>query len=270
MEAIGRKIFQQVGSGQSHRNVNLNRWLLRIAAVFIPLLVLTIIVQQMKTSRLNDELMTVATAKGENASITLPDGTRVKLNEGSTLTYHPHAFTKKSRSLEFNGEAYFEVAKDSLHPFTIHGEQLTVTVLGTKFNLDNRRGQRYAVVALAEGRVRLNADRNGDEATMLPNERSTFDKLTCHITTDRMTGGIDDITSWARKELVFNNSSIHDIVSALERHYRVNIEIAPGTNLSATFTGTIPSNNFNEDLGIICAVYHCKASFQKGMILLSK
>ena len=78
------------------------------------------------------------TDAGGRATLVLPDGTSVVLNERSRLSYSPADFNSTSRRVSFEGEAFFSVAKDSLHPFSIRAEGLDVRVVGTKFNLDRK------------------------------------------------------------------------------------------------------------------------------------
>ncbi len=82
--------------------------------------------------------------------IVLSDGTEVILNRNSTFSYNDH------REGELTGEAYFKVAKDPEHPFVIHSEELTVTVLGTEFNFRAHSGEEVSTLTLYEGTVQLN------------------------------------------------------------------------------------------------------------------
>jgi ferric-dicitrate binding protein FerR (iron transport regulator) len=82
--------------------------------------------------------------------IVLADGTRVTLNRHSTLSYNDR------REAELGGEAYFEVAKGpSGEPFTVRSGQLTVTVMGTEFNLRAHKEEDSSTLSLYEGRVQL-------------------------------------------------------------------------------------------------------------------
>lgn len=89
------------------------------AAVIVPLLLISTVYfySESKVVANNDVIMT--TAKGEHASITLPDGSTLTLNEKSRLSYSPENFNKGNRNVSLDGEAYFKVAKDAKHPFDI-------------------------------------------------------------------------------------------------------------------------------------------------------
>ncbi|RZK45458.1 MAG: hypothetical protein EOO59_21030, partial [Hymenobacter sp.] len=77
---------------------------------------------------------TVATPRGGQYQLTLPDGSQVWLNAASSLRF-PVAFTGSERRVELTGEAYFEVAKDAKHPFKVAARGAEVTVLGTHFDV---------------------------------------------------------------------------------------------------------------------------------------
>jgi len=77
----------------------------------------------------------IETPRGGTYDVTLPDGTIVKLNAGTVLTY-PTIFAKDKREVTLVGEAYFEVAKRKDHPFVVQTKNQQVQVLGTHFNIN--------------------------------------------------------------------------------------------------------------------------------------
>jgi ferric-dicitrate binding protein FerR (iron transport regulator) len=82
-------------------------------------------------------------------TIVLSDGTEVTLNCNSTFSYNDN------REGELHGEAYFKVAKDTEHPFVIHSEHMTVTVLGTEFHLNTHTREGSSKLSLYDGAVVL-------------------------------------------------------------------------------------------------------------------
>ena len=71
--------------------------------------------------------------RGERSGVTLPDGTQVKLNAESSLSY-THDFGRELRQVNLEGEAYFEVTKDEARCFNVIMEGATIEVMGTSFN----------------------------------------------------------------------------------------------------------------------------------------
>ncbi|MBL8271406.1 FecR family protein [Steroidobacter sp.] len=93
----------------------------------------------------------IATTTGEHRELTLPDGSHISIGADSQLLV---TYRTKRRSIELTrGEAYFEVAKDAARPFSVRAGTMSVTALGTAFNV-RLNGDRV-VVGVAEGTVRV-------------------------------------------------------------------------------------------------------------------
>lgn len=111
----------------------------------------------------------MTTPRGKDCHLTLSDGTRVWLNADSKLEF-PEQFRGARRTVRLSGEAYFEVAKDSRHPFVVETEYLTTTVLGTSFNV-----RAYTVsdasVTLVEGRVQVASPSVRKPVVLKPGQR---------------------------------------------------------------------------------------------------
>lgn len=98
---------------------------------------------------------TVSMVSGETAKeVVLPDGTKVMLNRNSKLSYK-NSFSAVNRQVSFEGEGYFEVVSDSLHPFTVDTEFLKVKVLGTEFNLKAYGEEERIETSLVKGKITI-------------------------------------------------------------------------------------------------------------------
>ena len=106
-------------------------------------------------------------ANGQKSTISLPDGTKVMLNSGSSLRYASD-FNVKNRDIELNGEAYFEVARNEKIPLIVSAKQMKVEALGTKFNVRAYSSEPEIVTTLVEGCVKATA--GGREMIMKPAE----------------------------------------------------------------------------------------------------
>ena len=84
----------------------------------------------------------------------LPDGSRVSLNENTSLIY-PESFSKKKRSVSLSGEAYFEVRQEETRPFSISTPGVEIEVLGTTFNVKANPGDPFIETVLVAGKVRI-------------------------------------------------------------------------------------------------------------------
>lgn len=236
-------------------------WLLmnriaRVAAILLlPVFVVLTIYLYQENGRMASEEMIVSTGKGERANITLPDGTAVALNSESSLTYTPRVFNKDKRQIRFEGEGYFQVAKNRDCPFLIDAEGLSVEVLGTTFNLDVRRSEKTAELVLEEGSVRFRSLKTGKDALLEPMEKLILDQETGQFVIESGRD-IETETAWKRGELVFENVAFEDLISSLEKNYGVQIETDYRSDAADSFTGTIPVNNLLEALTVIGKVYN--------------
>jgi transmembrane sensor len=110
---------------------------------------------------------TYATSFGMTRNILLEDGSEVTLNANSTLKVPKNLLTSESREVWIEGEGFFSIAKKPNRVrFLVHTDNLNVEVLGTKFNVNNRRGN--TEVVLSEGSIRLTSDFQKNDNAVLP------------------------------------------------------------------------------------------------------
>ena len=105
---------------------------------------------------------------GQHINIALGDGTTVKLNSKSRITY-PALFTGKERRVRLEGEAMFEVAHDASQPFVVETYACDVEVCGTRFNVTADKDVQEFSAALFEGSVAVRNKMNDEEILMEPN-----------------------------------------------------------------------------------------------------
>ncbi|PXY43102.1 FecR family protein [Flavobacterium hydrophilum] len=158
---------------------------------------------------------------GKKFEVQLSDGTIVHLNAGTSLTYPVQFLKNQGRKVQLTGEAYFEVAKDKAHPFTVNAQEVNVEVLGTRFNVDSYIDNNSTNVVLAEGKVSLykNQKTNENQVYLKPGSRGSNIKGQSVIKIDEV--NTDYYTAWVKGSLVFKNDSFADIIKKLERHYNV-------------------------------------------------
>lgn len=164
---------------------------------------------------------------GSTTSMTLSDGTIVQLNAGSTLSY-PLLFKGKERTVSLTGEAYFEVAKDTKHPFIVEANQMKIQVLGTHFNVKSYEEDNRLVTTLMEGSVRVEVDHPGYSSAksiiLKPNQQIVFDKNTHETSVFNVNA--DLYASWKDGECFFESEKLKDIIKILERQFGIPISIA--------------------------------------------
>lgn len=168
-----------------------------------------------------DASLVMRTPKGSRSTITLSDGTTVHLNAASSMVLAP-GFGKQERRVQLDGEAYFEVAKDTKRRFVVETGDAEVSVLGTKFNVRNYDETGKLAVNLLEGAVKLGVD--GAEAIVLkPNEEAVLLKATKAITVNQRNAA--DAIKWTEGKLIFDSMQFREISAILERNYNVEIQV---------------------------------------------
>lgn len=178
------------------------------------------------------KIMTMKTEFGQKLNITLPDGSKVKLNSGSTIRF-PEKFSDSIREITFTGEGFFEIKHNPTQPFVIKTGDLTTRVLGTSFNINTLQDSTSIAVTLATGKVALFTQ--NEVKKLLPSEQAVFNLKKGNITTKKVQ--IDDFIEWKEGILRFENVSIGDAMSTLERWYNVKIELKNPELADCKFTG---------------------------------
>jgi len=156
---------------------------------------------------------------GQLAKITLPDSSVVELNADSKLTY-PSKFTGASREVQLTGEAFFNVQQDARHPFHVITRNLTITVLGTSFNLQCYPGKGQARVALVTGRVGLNSvDKKTIE--LAPSEMGVLNMS--DLSLRKTNFDINEEIGWRQGIVVFKNADFKEIADRFDKMYNIRL-----------------------------------------------
>jgi len=179
---------------------------------------------------------------GSRISFTLPDSTKGWLNSGSELEYSVPFNTQ--RNLMLKGEAWFDVAHDEEHPFTVQAGISKVKVLGTRFNMNAYPADNYIEVVLEEGKVEFSAGENSAVLTMKPDERLVLSNNKIQVfTTDAW-----KYNAWKEGKLVFRGDSMAEVARRIERWYNVVIEVSDKELENYTFRGTFQDDSLYEVL----------------------
>ena len=158
----------------------------------------------------------VETPRGGEYGITLADGTRVYLGALSKIEY-PVAFDGTKRVVKASGEVYFEVARDTAHPFVVEMTNLDVEVLGTSFNVRDYADEDYVEATLVSGKIKVNA---GEESCILePNYQAVLDKK--NNTLEMKEVDVSEFVDWKSGKLNVRNKRLEDILNRLSKWYDV-------------------------------------------------
>lgn len=197
----------------------------------------------------------LVTQKGIRSQMILPDGSKVWLNAGSALDY-PKQFTGKTRDVQLQGEAYFEVTKNREKPFFVHTKAFSIKVLGTGFNVRVYPGEDSAITALVHGSVEVVMGGKEKRTIVLqPNEKVTVPMSASEdVETNKMGNkqGISELlpekmivvkdtvqveTAWVRNKLAFKKMPLEDVVLMLENWFAVDIRFRNQDKKALHFSG---------------------------------
>ena len=149
----------------------------------------------------------------------LPDGTKVWLDAGSSISY-PVAFTGNSRRVRLTGQGYFEVAKNKEKPFYVEVNRSEVKVLGTHFNISAYEEDPENTTTLLEGSVQIS--KNGKAALLQPGQQASIAAGSDHIVVSE--ANIDDVMAWKNGYFIFNDDDIRGIMRKVSRWYDVDVD----------------------------------------------
>ncbi len=197
-------------------------WLVRCMEVAASLLVLLggfYAYDRYQMAHAEKSYQCVSVPAGNRANLLLPDGTNVWLNAGTSLRY-PVAFKGKSREVELNGEAYFEVSK-SEKPFVVKTDRCDVEVLGTTFDVEAYADETEFRTTLYEGSVQLQAAGASEKVVLHPGETAELvgGNLQVSPTKDK------NAYRWKDGLIYIEDQSFEAIMEMFEKFYDVRIVI---------------------------------------------
>lgn len=201
----------------------------------------------------DSEVNILITPKGGQYSLTLSDGSVVRLNAGSELRY-PAQFPKiGERRVYLSGEGFFEISKDKKHPFIVDYKDQRIKVLGTKFNVVSYPSH-PAVTTLAEGSIQLTntelssiEQANADDLVLKPGEQAVISKG--KVTVSK--ADVDLNLAWIYGKTEFENAELKTVMQMLERWYDVEV-VYKNYPESSRFSGSVSRNkNLSEVLRLL-------------------
>ncbi len=180
----------------------------------------------------------------------LPDGSKVELNAGSSLSLHPYWWFV-SREVTFAGEGFFSVQKGKR--FTVKSQQGSTEVLGTSFNI-YARDSLYKVFC-STGKVKVTDRNNEGEWIIHPDEMAVIGKPNTpgYVTPSSK----EMVLNWKADKLFFSGETLRQVMAELERQYDVKIQLG-----SDKMGAWIYSGYFTQSKTIEPALYYICTSFE--------
>ena len=189
----------------------------------------------------------VVAERGQKSSVTLPDGSHVWLNSASRITYTSD-FNKKNRNITLEGEAYFDVAKNKKIPFVVNASEMSITAVGTEFNVRNYSDEDEVCTTLVEGKViasTLGCDISltyGQEAVLNRNSG----EMSFAVVSD-----LNHMVPWRSNEMLVDGESLDNLSRILSRMYNVDVYFENDSIKTYTYTGLIRNNSLQNVLELV-------------------
>jgi len=208
----------------------------------------------------------VQTAFGQIRSVTLPDGSTVLLNGNSTLTFARNWAEGTPREVWLDGEGFFNVTKRQSAQgsgsaqavkFIAHAPNIDITVLGTQFNVNTRRGT--TAVTLIEGKVQLKNTRNRQSRVleMKPGQQAILPRGIEKVALRPVKTALHD--AWTRRLFAFEDTPLRDVAALLNDTYGLEVVFEDQQLAEKRFTGNLSNENLETLLTVIAATFHLDA-----------
>ncbi len=201
--------------------------------------------------------------KNEIQEIKLPDGSLITLNYNSKIRF-PKKFSKKTRIVEFSGEAFFKINKNPKQPFIIKTEKAEVMVLGTSFNVEAYLNN--IKVCVKTGKVRLSKKNIAENVKLIAGEEGIIKNniISKNIVQDK------NYLSWKNKSFIFENTKLSKVISDINKAYNVNITLE-NEDLENILITSFPSNkDIDILLDLICSPENLSFIKNGSKILITK
>lgn len=231
-----RKTWKKIRAAERRQSRRLfMRRALRYAAILLlPLLAGTLAWKAADRKYAVPEMIECYVPNGNQQTVTLPDGSVVRINAGSLLIY-PSRFTASGRQVYLSGEANFSVRSHSGNPFTVRSGALSIEALGTKFNVESYPGSGLITTTLEHGSVKVYLYEKPDEAILMqPDEQVSFYAAGHRFVRSHVES--TDYSAWTEGELRFINKSLDEILFTLERRYNVRFLVDTSVKGSDMYT----------------------------------
>ncbi len=186
-------------------------------------------------------------------TVDLPDGSRVFLNEGSSLEVNKTY--EEERNVLLKGEGFFDIMSDPARPFKVNTGKVVVTVLGTSFNVKEIKNERTEVF-VESGEVKVEMKENKESLLLKPGEMGS---ATTHLSSSTLTDS--NYLSWKTKNFKFVDQDLETILRVLENAYHVNVESDIASLGNMRLTTTYSNQSFEAILSTICTALNM--SYQK-------
>ena len=204
-----------------------------------------------------------------DTTVTLPDGTRVDLQGGSSLSIADD-FGRSSRVVAMSGQAFFDVATDSDRLFTVEAGQLHAVVHGTSFNVLAHPGQTVSEITVSSGCVEVKKAHGGHSfGRYRHGDQITYDASTSRESVGKVDVG--DMTEWRSHEFHLTDATLPPFREKMRRYFGVEVTVAqgaisPSARINCSVTTTRPT--VGNVMEAVCTIFGASYRQQGSRIII--
>jgi len=244
------------------------KYLLRIAAVFIPLFAIASLYFILSKKPATISKQTLA----QTLLYTLPDSSTVCLNKNSKL-FFPESFDSKTREVKMEGEIFFSIKSNKEKPFIIQTDNTLIEVIGTSFNVQSFADSSAITVLVKTGKVKFSCNKtnltDSSSIFLTVGEKGIYDKKTRQLSRVYIQEYENEMY-WQSKTLVFNKTKLKSVVETLQKKFGVKIVLKDENLNNLRFTTTFSNQNIDAILSVIASTFELKMSKEGEIFFLNK
>ena len=218
---------------------------------------------------LTGSLQTVeyATGNGETRTLMLPDNSTVVLNANSSIRYQESWNAEQPREVWLDGEAYFSVVHTQNHQrFQVNvSDKLKVEVLGTEFNVKDRRGNTQVVLNTGKVKLDIKAADKAQTVNMQPGELVEFSGTDKSVVKKQVNPEL--YAAWRHHKMMFEEMTLQEIARILEDNYGISITIQDSVLANTRLTGAFPTHNLEMILTALPALIEMEVESNEDAII---
>lgn len=275
-EKVWQSIYSEISPLPSKAKLEVNDsrhvWWKAIAAVFVVVIIAGALLLKPGPSAVpkTPEAEAIVwesknTSAGQKLTLSLPDGSLVKLNSRSQLRYQ-RGFKSGSREVFLDGEAFFNVKSDTLHPFTVNAGGLRTRVLGTSFNVNSFSGAQQSSVAVVTGLVEVQTNYNSALIKLHPSEMAVLQVDSSLVKTSY---DADIVIGWKEGRLGFERADFDEVIRELSDWYGVHFVLDAYRINKQRYTGSYVDEPLDRVLEGMAFTFQFDYSIRADTVFLS-
>ncbi len=211
-----------------------------------------------------DKSFDLLVPKDFRAVVTMADNTKIWLNENTKLRISSQS-GPKPRSVEIDGEGYFEVTHNPAAPFVVSGQDIVAVVKGTTFDIcSSSKPSAIQYVVLVDGCVDVAMPAIGESVTLTPKQVLNYNN-NCYITT---AADVGSYVGWREESIVINNDSIVEVIAKLSEYYGVEAHCASDVSKAYCSGRLVLFDDINKTLEVLTSIMPIRYKWSGTMLYI--